>query len=473
MYKKKLLLLKVDFEKAFDTLSWSFLESVMCQMGFSLKWKGWILACLHSGYTSVLINGSPTPEFKLERGLRQGDPLSPLLFILAVEALNVALLDAREKNLFRGVEVGIDKIHISHLQYADDALIMGEWSLSNAKNLSRILSCFHLASGLKVTFNKSRFYGVGVSHLELNCLALAIGGRLTLTKAVLGSLGVYFFSTFKALKSITKKLESIRRNFFWGGCGDEKKIAWIAWEKVISPLDQGGLGIGSLKICNQALLSKWWWRFLTEENYIWSKSIHSLHGPFGGLHDSSSIRTKSGPWYQIARLKEDLIPNGINLSGLFSKKIGNGESTKFWLDKWMGGSPLSESYPRLFRLDLNQYFLVCDRAPAAINTPSDAFVTVIDAPITAPITTTVTAPVSAHVTARETLVSALISAPVSASVSAPTSAPIYPLVGPLLPPGLRFNWAWRRPLRSSIELLHLEELINLVSQLHLSSTEDK
>ncbi|GJZ11817.1 putative RNA-directed DNA polymerase, eukaryota, reverse transcriptase zinc-binding domain protein [Tanacetum coccineum] len=175
MYKRKLFLLKVDFEKAFDTLSWSFLESVMCQTGFNLKWKGWILACLRSGYTSVLINGSPTREFKLERGLRQGDPLYPLLLILAVEALNASLLDARKKNLFRGVEVGIDKIHISHLQYADDALIMGEWSLSNAKNLSTILSCFHLASGLKVNFNKSIFHGVGVSHLELNYLALAIG----------------------------------------------------------------------------------------------------------------------------------------------------------------------------------------------------------------------------------------------------------------------------------------------------------
>ncbi|GJS69334.1 C2 calcium/lipid-binding domain-containing protein CaLB [Tanacetum coccineum] len=174
MYKRKLFLLKVDFEKAFDTLSWSFLESVMCQMGFSLKWKGWILACLRSGYTSVLINGSPTPEFKLKRGLRQGNPLSPLLLILAVEALNVSLLDARKNNLFRGVEVGIDKIHISHLQYADDALIMGEWSLSNAKNFSTILSCFHLASGLKVNFNKSIFYRVGVSHLKLNYLALAI-----------------------------------------------------------------------------------------------------------------------------------------------------------------------------------------------------------------------------------------------------------------------------------------------------------
>ncbi|GKE50439.1 putative RNA-directed DNA polymerase, eukaryota, reverse transcriptase zinc-binding domain protein, partial [Tanacetum coccineum] len=186
-------------------------------------------------YTSVLINGSPTSELKLKRDVRQGDPLSPFLFIMDVQVINVAVLDARAKNLFSGVEVGIDKIHISHLQYADDALIIGEWSFSNAKNLSRILFGFHLASGLIINFNKSIFYGVGVSHLELSSSScnrfqkipsnwqfktLSIGGRLTLTKAVLGSV---FLLQFKAPKSVTKKLESIRRNLFWSGYGDEKR----------------------------------------------------------------------------------------------------------------------------------------------------------------------------------------------------------------------------------------------------------
>nr|GEY12020.1 RNA-directed DNA polymerase, eukaryota, reverse transcriptase zinc-binding domain protein [Tanacetum cinerariifolium] len=123
----------------------------------------------------------------------------------------------------------------------------------------------------------------------------------------------------------------------------------------------------------------------------------------------------------------NLIANGINLSDLFSKKIGNGESTKFWLGKWLGGSPLSESYPRLFRIDLNQHCLVRDRAPTAINIHSDASVTVVVAPVSAPVIDPITVTMTAPVAARETTVTAHVSAR-ETTISAPTSAAV---------PGLR------------------------------------
>ncbi|GKB50380.1 putative RNA-directed DNA polymerase, eukaryota, reverse transcriptase zinc-binding domain protein [Tanacetum coccineum] len=106
------------------------------------KWRTWIYSCLDLAFSSLLVNGSPTKEFKIQKGLRQGYPLSLFLFILAIEALNVALLEATNKNIFRGIKVGKDRIHISHLQFADDALIMREWSCDNAKNLSRIPTFF-------------------------------------------------------------------------------------------------------------------------------------------------------------------------------------------------------------------------------------------------------------------------------------------------------------------------------------------
>nr|GEZ29399.1 RNA-directed DNA polymerase, eukaryota [Tanacetum cinerariifolium] len=126
--------------KAIDSLDWKFLDHVLEQMGFSNKWRKLINGCLDSGFSSKLVNVSPTKEFKVQKGLRQGDPLSSFLFIIVVEALHISLQVSKEINIFEGVEVGHNKINISHLQFADDALIMGKRSLENAKNLCHILS---------------------------------------------------------------------------------------------------------------------------------------------------------------------------------------------------------------------------------------------------------------------------------------------------------------------------------------------
>lgn len=139
-----MLIFKVDFEKAFDFLNWAFLDSIMAKMGFSAQWRKWINGCLTSAFRSYLVNGSPTTEFQIQKILRQGDPLSTFLFILAAKTLHVALLEAQSKNIFRGIEVGKDKVIFSHHQFADDALIMGEWSMENIKNLSlSLVSSWH------------------------------------------------------------------------------------------------------------------------------------------------------------------------------------------------------------------------------------------------------------------------------------------------------------------------------------------
>ncbi|GJS73079.1 RNA-directed DNA polymerase, eukaryota, reverse transcriptase zinc-binding domain protein [Tanacetum coccineum] len=139
--KETLFILKVDFEKTFDSLDWKLLDHTVEQMDFSQKWRSWIRGCLNSAYRSVLVNGSPTQEFKIQKGLRQGDPLSPFLFILAIEALHVSLQEAKSKNLFEGV---------------------------------KILRCFHMASGLKVNFSKIKFYGIGVSNEDTHLFASTI-----------------------------------------------------------------------------------------------------------------------------------------------------------------------------------------------------------------------------------------------------------------------------------------------------------
>ncbi|XP_071704984.1 secreted RxLR effector protein 78-like [Rutidosis leptorrhynchoides] len=98
---------KVDFEKAFDNLNWDFLLEMMERMDFGIRWRKWILACLKSASISILVNGSPTDEYCLECGVRQGDPLSPFLFIIAVEGLNNLKKSAINSGLYKGVEIGV------------------------------------------------------------------------------------------------------------------------------------------------------------------------------------------------------------------------------------------------------------------------------------------------------------------------------------------------------------------------------
>ncbi|GKA62579.1 RNA-directed DNA polymerase, eukaryota [Tanacetum coccineum] len=148
-------------------------ERIMGFMGFDCHWRGWIRGCLNSAKASILINGSPSFEFSLHRGLRQGDPLSPFLFILVMEALHVAVEDAINVGLYRGVQVR--SLHISHLLFADDVLFLGEWSRSNIIRLISLLQCFHDVSGLKINFHKSNLYGIGVNNHEISNLASFTG----------------------------------------------------------------------------------------------------------------------------------------------------------------------------------------------------------------------------------------------------------------------------------------------------------
>nr|GEX48002.1 reverse transcriptase domain, reverse transcriptase zinc-binding domain protein [Tanacetum cinerariifolium] len=137
----KLLLFKVDFEKAFDSVCWGFLHDIMLQMGFGAKWLMWMNACLNSASIFVLINEAPLKEFKMERACNKG--------------------------IYQGISLMQDGDNLSLLQHADDALLFGKWSRSNANTLILILKCFEEASGLKVNLAKSKIFGIGVEIEEV------------------------------------------------------------------------------------------------------------------------------------------------------------------------------------------------------------------------------------------------------------------------------------------------------------------
>jgi hypothetical protein len=163
--KKELLLFKVDFEKAYDSVDWGYLDAVMGRMDFLPLWRKWMKECVCTATASVFVNGSPTDEFPLKRGLRQGDPLSPFLFLLAVEGLNVMMRAMVEGNQFTGYRVGGQEgVIVSHLQFVDDTLLVGVKSWANVRAIRGVLLLFELMLGLKVNFHKSMLVGVNISE---------------------------------------------------------------------------------------------------------------------------------------------------------------------------------------------------------------------------------------------------------------------------------------------------------------------
>jgi hypothetical protein len=257
------LIFKVYFEKAYDSVDWSFLEYMLGRFGFCTKWKEWIRVCIFAGSMSVLINGSPSEEINIQRGLKQGDPLAPFHFLLVAEGLGGLMKRAVDTNRFRGFRVGNSDVVISHLQYADDTLCVGEASIDNLWTLKAILRGFEMSSGLKVNYWKSTLMGINVSQdfmmvasTFLNCkistipfvylglpvganprrLAtwepliqslrrrlgawcnkyVSLGGRIVLLNAVLNAIPVFYLSYLKILIHAWKKIRRIQREFLWG-----------------------------------------------------------------------------------------------------------------------------------------------------------------------------------------------------------------------------------------------------------------
>ncbi|GKA56581.1 RNA-directed DNA polymerase, eukaryota [Tanacetum coccineum] len=211
---------KVDFAKAYDSIRWDYLDDVLNAFGFGSRCGPRIQGSLNSGKASVLVNGSPTSEFQFHRGLKQGDPLAPFLFILIMESLHLSFNRAVEAGIFTGLRID-DALTISHLFYADDAIFIGEWSKENLKAAAS-LGC----SVMKTPFNylgimvggnmslvKSWDETVTSSRKQLSkwkLKTLSIGGLLTLLKSVLGSTPIYNMSIFKVPKTVLNKMENLR-----------------------------------------------------------------------------------------------------------------------------------------------------------------------------------------------------------------------------------------------------------------------
>ena len=150
-------MIKLDFQMAYDSVKWSFLKLVMEKLGFGQIWISWIMECVTSASMSVLLNGSPLRPFRMEKGLKKGDPLSPYLFLLVSETLVYILKRAHDLNMIEAVRIGKAKVSLKHLQFADDTLIFAPRIATCITNYFRILDIFALMSGLSINYGKSSF----------------------------------------------------------------------------------------------------------------------------------------------------------------------------------------------------------------------------------------------------------------------------------------------------------------------------
>ncbi|XP_058751483.1 uncharacterized protein LOC131624543 [Vicia villosa] len=396
---KNCVLFKVDFEKAYDKVSWSFLRFMLKRMGFGEKWMKWMELLVFNSNMSVLANGSPTKEFKVSRGLRQGDPLSPFLFVLVAEGLTGLVRKSIEVGEFQSFNInGSCPVYI--LQFADDTLIVGEGNWKHVWAMRVVLRAFELVSGLGINYHKSKLIGINsnlhfleaVSHF-LSCKVedsnfyflgipigfnprkeatwypllsklknrldgwtnrfLNMGGRITLLKSVLSSLSIFWMSFYKLPSKVVKRINGIQSKFLWGGVEERRRIHWIKWEDVTLPLNKGGLGVKNIILFNLALLNKWRWQILKGANSLWHKVLHVRYGDLslkmcGGGEEKKVFSRCSFWWKNLIKIIPLSSFDPFIAHCRFS--IHNGFSTPFWEAKWLEGCTLKEDFPNLYKI---------------------------------------------------------------------------------------------------------------------------
>jgi hypothetical protein len=388
------LLCKLDLEKAYDHVNWAFVLYLLQRCGFGARWCGWIQHCISTVRFSILINGSPSGFFGSSRGIRQGDPLSPLLFVVVMEALSRMLSSSVERGLLSGFSVGSrnnEALIISHLLFADDTLILCEPNVTHFRDLRCLFLCFEAVSGLKINLSKSEIVpigevenvvelasilGCGVATLPMKYLGLPLGahykasaiwsgiiekmesrlagwkrmylskgGRLTLIKSTLSNLPTYYLSLFPIPVVVANRLEKLQRDFLWGGLGDEFKFHLVNWSQICTPKMTGGLGVRRMVPFNRALLGKWLWRFATERDALWRKVVDVKYDSLSGGWCSKEVGGPYGVgvWKCIRR-------GWAGFANHVRFEVGDGSKVLFWHDVWCGEQPLKNIFPELFTI---------------------------------------------------------------------------------------------------------------------------
>jgi hypothetical protein len=381
--RREAIILKLDFEKAFDTIEHSTILQMLEQFGFPERWVNWIRAILSSGSSAVLLNGVLGKYFKCMRGVRQGDPLSPLLFVIAAELLQVLVNKAASQGLLRA-PIPHDDDEFPIIQYADDTLLVLQADANQLFFLRALLNSYETASGLKVNFGKSQLIPINLSAQRLEHLAntfgcqtgslpftylglpmgttkpriddlspimdrverrlsacstwLSYSGRLQMINSAITPIVTYTLCTIKVPKGFIENIDRARKQCLWRGSGDTAKGGnLVAWPTVMQPKEKGGLGVINLRLQNDALLLKQLHKFYNKVDTPWVSLVWS--GYYEGKVPHECRELGSFWWRDVMRL------NGI-YRRIARCSLRDGSTISFWNDQW-SDSVLSVQFPRL------------------------------------------------------------------------------------------------------------------------------
>jgi hypothetical protein len=295
--------LKIDLMKAYDSINWEFILHCLHCFGLPLRFIGWIKECITSPRFSLSLNGTLVGYFEGKKGLRQGDPLSPYLFVIAMELFSRIMADRTGGNSRFHFHHRCSQLKLTHLCFADDLLIFAEANLDSITVIKEALSEFEDLSGLKSNPSKSSCFCSGVSdrlkgllleELQMregvfpvrylgvplistrlssaDCLVLlakitsrieswlsknlSYAGRLQLISSILYSLQVFWSGIFILPTKILKAIEQKFNRFLWNGKDDCSAKAKVSWTEVCFPKKEGGLGLKSLEIWNKFFYAK-------------------------------------------------------------------------------------------------------------------------------------------------------------------------------------------------------------------------
>ncbi|KAL2228627.1 UNVERIFIED_CONTAM: hypothetical protein Sindi_1842400 [Sesamum indicum] len=324
--------LKVDIRKAYDTVEWDFLLAVLQLFDFPPTFTRWIEECVTTTSFSIGLNGNHHGFFTGAQGLRQGDPLSPYLFVLVMEVLHLGFLQLIEQDGQFKYHWKCEPAKVFQLGFADDLLLFSKADLASINVLKMGLDRLSISDCqpllLKIDARINGWEGLSLSY----------AGRIQIIKSVLSALSLYWASAFILPKAVIKQIEKRLRTFLWKG-NSTSGYAKVAWKDVCKPIMEGGQGIKDIGILNRALMAKKLCDVIRcDRTSIWVDWLQH-----GRLRNTSicTVDEKGGSWgwRKLLRLRTSIQP-------MTEFIIGDGRTFYLWKDPWHQLGPLISRLPR-------------------------------------------------------------------------------------------------------------------------------